>query len=218
MLKLADPSDDGDEVSVPSQQRLSFEETETERLVAAVRRQLPVIVAGCIFGLVLGVGYIITAVPKFAATAVILLDNRRVRAGQDLYDSMPLGIDATASMVDSQVEVLKSDSVALTVVDKLQLTKDPEFSAPHPGWASALFAAVWELAGLPADRAAAQQPDPEVLRHNLAEALRSVVQARRVPRTLVMEIEYRRSRCGQGRQHRQRLRRSLYGRSAQRQI
>ena len=218
MLKLADPSDERDEVSVPSQQRYAFEESETERLMAALRRQLPVIVAGCILGLVLGVGYVITAVPKFAATAVILLDNRRVRAGQDLYNSMPLGLDATASMVDSQVEVLKSDSVALTVVDKLQLTKDPELSVPHPSWASVLFSGIWELAGLPADRVAALPPDPEI---SPPQSGRDAEECRSGPPCAAHSRDGDRvpfTRCGQGRQHRKRLRRSLYGRSAQRQI
>ena len=141
MLKLADRSDDRDQVL--SRTHPATEKSETERILAAVRRQLSVVIAGCILGLLLGVGYVVTAVPQFTATAVILLDNRRVRAGQDVYDIAPLGIDAAASAVDSQVEVLKSDSVALTVVDKLQLAKDPEFTSSRPGLISSLIAEFW---------------------------------------------------------------------------
>jgi succinoglycan biosynthesis transport protein ExoP len=188
MLKLADRGDDRDQAL--SRIHTPAEKGETERILAAVRRQLSVVIAGCILGLLLGVGYVVTAVPQFTATAVILLDNRRVRAGQDLYDISPLGLDAAASAVDSQVEVLKSDSVALTVVDKLQLTKDPEFAAPRPGLISSLIGEFKGLIGLsPSDDLA--PPDEELVRRGIANRLRYSVVARRVPRTLVMEIEYK---------------------------
>src|SRR5262245_53268463 len=106
---------------------------EAVRLVAAIRRQASMVVFGCVLGLVFGTGYILTAVPQFTGTAVLLLDNRRVRAVQDAYDTAPVTLDATASAVDSQIEVLKSDSVALTVVDKLQLLRNPEFTRPRSG-------------------------------------------------------------------------------------
>src|SRR5262245_51868147 len=188
MLKLADRRDESD----PELSRIytPIEKSETERIFAAVRRQLSVVIAGCILGLLLGVGYVVTAVPQFTATAVILLDNRRVRAGQDIYDISPLGLDAAASAVDSQVEVLKSDSVALTVADKLQLTKDPEFVSSRPGLISSLMTEFWGLFGLSGNRDIAP-PDDEVVRRGIANGLRSSVVARRVPRTLVMEIEYK---------------------------
>jgi len=188
MLKLADRGDDRDQAL--SRIHPATEKGETERILAAVRRQLSIVIAGSILGLLLGVGYVVTAVPQFTATAVILLDNRRVRAGQDLYDIAPLGIDASASAVDSQVEVLKSDSVALTVVDKLQLTKDAEFGAPRPGLISSLVAEFQHLIGLSATEDL-DPPDEEVVRRGIANRLRYSVQARRVPRTLVMEIEYK---------------------------
>jgi succinoglycan biosynthesis transport protein ExoP len=59
------------------------ESGELERLLAAARRQTRVVIAGCIFGLALGVGYLVTAVPQYMASALVLLDQRRVRAVQD---------------------------------------------------------------------------------------------------------------------------------------
>jgi succinoglycan biosynthesis transport protein ExoP len=164
---------------------------EVERLAAALRRQASVVIFGCILGLILGVGYILTAVPQFSGTAVLLLDNRRVRAVQDVYDITPGSIDTLASAVDSQVEVLKSDSVVLTVVDKLQLLKNPAFTRPHSGLISlsALVPAFLKGGGSAA-KEVDDPPDEEVLRNHLANALRGRLQARRVPRTLVMEIQY----------------------------
>ena len=76
MLKLADRGDDRDQAL--SRIHTPAEKGEAERILAAVRRQLSVVIAGCILGLLLGVGYVVTAVPQFTATAVILLDNRRI--------------------------------------------------------------------------------------------------------------------------------------------
>src|SRR3990172_7405843 len=95
------------------------ERGELERLTAAARRQVRIVIAGSIFGLALGIGYLATAVPQYTAAALVMLDNRRVRAVQDSYDvAVALGGDG-ASGVDSQVEVLRSDSVVLSVVDRM---------------------------------------------------------------------------------------------------
>ena len=54
--------------------------------MAAARRQVRVVIIGSILGLALGIGYLATAVPQFTAAALVMLDNRRVRAVQESYD------------------------------------------------------------------------------------------------------------------------------------
>ena len=44
---------------------------------------------------------------------------------------MPSEIDA--SSVESQVEILKSENIALAVIKRLHLTDDPEFVRPSGG-------------------------------------------------------------------------------------
>jgi succinoglycan biosynthesis transport protein ExoP len=174
----------GDPAGAPQDKR------DMERRLAAMRRQLRLVITICILSVILGVGYVLTAVPYYTATAVLLLDNRRVRAVQDVYDVTPLGMETLASAVDSQVEVLKSDSVVFTVIDRLQLLKDPEFTQPATSLESLIFSEIGKLAGLAAGEA--EQPvDPELARRRAADELRNNVQARRVPRTLVVEIMYR---------------------------
>lgn len=69
--------------------------------------------------------------PIFAATALIIVDPRQ----QSILD--PGGQMAVApsdlGSVESEVEILRSPSVFLTVVRELELFKDPEFG-PSPGW------------------------------------------------------------------------------------
>src|SRR5262245_21494361 len=91
------------------------ERSELELLLATARRQAHVVVVGAILGIALGIGYLATAVPLYTASSLVLLDNKRVRAVQDSYGDVSLGLGEGASPIDSQVEVLRSDSVILSV-------------------------------------------------------------------------------------------------------
>src|SRR5262245_60294897 len=123
------------------------ERSELEFLVAAARRQAHIVIIGSIVGIALGVGYLVTAVPHYTASALVLLDNKRVRAVQESYGEVPgFGFEG-ASPLDSQVEVLRSDSVINSVVDRLQLVRDREFRASRPGLLSVAMAEFWRMLG-----------------------------------------------------------------------
>src|SRR6476660_2438202 len=89
----------------PGHQDREFEEksegVNISRLLAAMRRQAGVFVLFCLLGLVAGGGYVLTAVPKFTAGTNILIDNRQVRAGQDVSSVADNSFDSGA--VDNQV-------------------------------------------------------------------------------------------------------------------
>ena len=168
------------------------ERSEVERLLAAARRQISIIVIGCVIGLIMGVGYLATAVPLYTATTLVLLDHKRLRAVQESYgDVMSFGVEG-ASPVDSQVEVLRSDSVVHTVVDRLQLVKDKEFRARRPSVISLAASELRRLVGLgPPDGEGVQAlVDEETERRQVGNMLRGGLGARRLPRTLVLEISY----------------------------
>jgi succinoglycan biosynthesis transport protein ExoP len=101
-------------------------------IFAAVRRQSRVIIGGTVIGVVLGLIYVATSVPLYTATTSIMIDRRQVRAVQDFSAVTDLGVDAPI-VADSQVEVMKSEKIALSVVNKLNLVNDPTFQAPQ-GW------------------------------------------------------------------------------------
>ena len=65
------------------------------------------------------------------ATASLLIDTKKVQLfqQQSMFSEMPID----AGMVDSQVEILKSETIALAVIDKLHLDQDPEFVNPRGG-------------------------------------------------------------------------------------
>ncbi|BDA83372.1 chromosome partitioning protein ParA [Aureimonas sp. SA4125] len=101
-----------------------------DRLLAAVRRQIWVIIAGGIVGLVLGLAYLITAVPLYTASTNILIDRSRSKVVTELT-----GPATTANQdadMDSQVELLKSKEMAKAVVVALKLNENDDFLAGAP--------------------------------------------------------------------------------------
>lgn len=101
-------------------------------IFAAIRRQWKFIAGAALVGSLIGVLYATTSVPLYTTTTSILLDRRQVRAVQDVSAVTDIGVDAPI-IADSQVEVLKSERIALAVVDQLNLVNDPTFWT-REGW------------------------------------------------------------------------------------
>jgi capsular exopolysaccharide synthesis family protein len=73
-----------------------------------------------------GTSYLFIAVPKFAAEAVLLIDPNIVEHDQQPSAPMDAQTDSLLRL-QSQIEVLKSEKVALAVIKNLGLTRDAEF-------------------------------------------------------------------------------------------
>ena len=95
-------------------------------VIGTLRRQWPLIAGSVALFLLLGVGYLFTAAPKFTATTTVMIDARKNQLLQTQQVVGDLQIDASA--IESQTEILKSESVALSVIKDLKLTSDPEFN------------------------------------------------------------------------------------------
>jgi polysaccharide biosynthesis transport protein len=68
----------------------------------------------------------LTATPMYTATANVMLDTRREQVVN--VEAVLSGLPADSSVVDTEVEILKSRRLAERVVNALQLDKDPEFN------------------------------------------------------------------------------------------
>ena len=109
-------------------------------VVRLLRRQWPVI-AGCVAAcLVLAGLYLITAAPKFTSAMTILIDTRKTQLFQNQQVVGEMAIDASA--VESQAEILRSDTIALAVVRNLKLIEDPEFVDVTPGFIASIAQSV----------------------------------------------------------------------------
>jgi succinoglycan biosynthesis transport protein ExoP len=122
------------------------EETSFRELVhwaiGIARRQLLVLALTGVVGTSLGALYVLIAPPTYTAESKIGIDPRRVQ----LFPKATFSegqIDEPA--LESEIELLKSEPVALSVINALNLAKDPEFLRPVGvprallGFASHLF-------------------------------------------------------------------------------
>ncbi len=108
-----------------------------QSFISFCRRQLPVILFSFFLVMALGVVYIMTAQPSYTAQAMLMIDARKVQVFEQHSILGDIPID-TAS-VESQVEVLKSENVALPIIKNLHLTEDPEFVGSGGGLLGAVF-------------------------------------------------------------------------------
>ncbi|HEY9217542.1 MAG TPA: Wzz/FepE/Etk N-terminal domain-containing protein, partial [Phenylobacterium sp.] len=102
-----------------------------QKWLAVFRRRLKIFAA--IFALVIAATVLFTFAqkPLYTATASVALNVRSPQMAPTTEKSVTqqeIPLDRDASIVDTQVEVLRSSRLALWVIDRLDLTSDPEFA------------------------------------------------------------------------------------------
>jgi succinoglycan biosynthesis transport protein ExoP len=133
-----------------------------------------IIAAWVIVALGLALAYAFTATPLYTATAELALDSRKIQ----LFDNKEQVVgdnSLDSSQVESEVEVLKSESIALAVVKELKLTEDPEFVDQKPGLLATVFGGSRD----------------EVRTRMAVRALQGGLGIRRIGLTHVLEISFR---------------------------
>ena len=100
------------------------------RGLGIVRRQIFVVLAFALLGVALGGIYVLKAPPKYTATVTLLADTRKIELVQHptVYNEAPI---QSIGAMETQVELLRSDEVALRVIKKLNLSEDPRFIGSH---------------------------------------------------------------------------------------
>ncbi|NKN35657.1 polysaccharide biosynthesis tyrosine autokinase [Agrobacterium sp. a22-2] len=96
-----------------------------DKLISIFRRQWRVGLVAIVAAVVVAALYVFTAVPMYTSAASVLID----RSNSEIVNQLStIGsmVDDEASVL-SQVELLKSDTIALAVVSKLKLADDPAF-------------------------------------------------------------------------------------------
>jgi succinoglycan biosynthesis transport protein ExoP len=94
--------------------------------LGVVRRQIFIVLLSAMLGTGLGVVIFLKAAPTYTATATLLVDTHNFDIVQQPAVSIEMPIGAMGAM-ESQIELLKSDEVALSVIKKLRLWEDPRF-------------------------------------------------------------------------------------------
>lgn len=154
-------------------------------LIVMARRQWPWIVGGALVGLMLALGYVATAPSRYTASVKVMIDTRKnnlLRKNEIVSDYQP-----DAGFVESQVEVLKSESVGNTVIKNLDLTKDPEFVGD--GRTSLIGSLIAMLRPSDNDEDGNLSSEERLERAALATFGKNVA-AKRVGLTFVIQVDY----------------------------
>src|ERR1700722_7583395 len=91
-----------------------------------LRRQLSIILFFILLSGGLGIVYLLTTPPMFTAQTLMILDTHKFQIFQKLEQSSPSNVIDTG-MVDSEVELVKSENVISAVIKRFDLANDPEF-------------------------------------------------------------------------------------------
>lgn len=164
---------------------ISAEET-LALFVGFVRRQYPVVVFVMLLAFALGLVYVITAPARYTAHAKMLIDTRKIPLFQQQSISGDVPMDSAS--VESQVEVLKSDNVALSVIKDLHLTEDPEFARPSGGLIGTFVDFISNPFGSIASSSELSESD---LTRQALRVFQANLAINRVGLTYVIEIAYR---------------------------
>ena len=166
---------------------------DVDNLLAIAKRQWRVVAMAMLAALVLGIVYLLIAKPLYTAKSSLLIDRDTSKVVDQLATiggTIGSALDDDA-MVLSQVELLKSDTIGLSVVDTLKLPDDPAFNASGGSPVAAVKSAVvssLRAIGLMPDKNVPQDADSK--RQAALETLGDSINIERVDRSYVLDISY----------------------------
>ncbi|MDA9503281.1 exopolysaccharide biosynthesis protein [Bradyrhizobium sp. CCBAU 11386] len=149
-----------------------------------VSRQLPLMIAVFLACVALAFLYVISAQRLYSSTASLIIDSRKISLTQQQQSA---GSDAPieSAMIDSQVEIIKSDTIALSVIKDLRLLDQPEFTGDGGGLIGNIVGSVFSAFS-------SATPRSEYQRQRLAlNRLQQNLAVKRVGLSYVIDIYYR---------------------------
>jgi len=154
------------------------------KIYSIIRRRLAVILGLTIFGSLLAVIYALQLTPLYTATATVLVDPRKTNIIESEAVLSGIGSDWTA--VESEVELIRSASVAIRVIDKLGLSDDFERAAPDPPFYRQIIDAIITREAMP-------EPEPvseDERRTRMARNLALGLEVSRLGQTYLLTLAY----------------------------
>ncbi len=111
-----------------------------------LRRQFPIILFFVLLSSGFGVAYVLTTPPMFTAQTSMIIDTHKVQIFRKLEQPSNSNV-VDSGMVDSEVEMLRSENVSLAVIKRFDLANDPEFVGRGGGLFRTLLGSVSDLFG-----------------------------------------------------------------------
>src|SRR6478736_6230357 len=112
----------------PFHQAMSFD---LNVVIATFRRRLRLFAAVALAVFVAVLLYTLQEMPRYTASAQVMLDVRQEQVTD--MSAVLSGLPADTAVVDTEVEVLRSRSLAGRVVEALKLEEDPDFNPSLKG-------------------------------------------------------------------------------------
>ncbi|MDA9543881.1 chain-length determining protein [Bradyrhizobium sp. CCBAU 45321] len=154
-----------------------------ERVADVLRRQWPIIAVCTGASLALVIVYLAMAQPMYTANARIMMDTRQTQVLDKDSNASSALIDT--GYVDSQVEIINSDDLILSVVRRLKLTEDPEFNGSNPGLLSIIIGKLTSLFG------SGEPASQERIEHAVVQQVQKNLRTERVLTTYVLSLSYK---------------------------
>lgn len=154
------------------------------KLLSVLLRERWLVVAPLVFTLAVTGAYVMLATPRYTATAQILIELQqpKILAGENPIPGLDVSRYMIGAVIDSQVAILQSTSIAARVIRQLNLAKfDDTSDADRPGTKVSSIAAT----GIPA----AQASDATVSTRDL-ETFIAGLDVKRYGLTLILQIQY----------------------------
>ena len=165
------------------------QESLSERLVeirSFLRRELFLIATTTAICVGLGFIYLLLTPPSYTAVTTLVIDTRKVQLFQQQSLFNDSGVDSGA--VETQVEILRSENIAIKVIKDLHLEDDPEFGGAGPGTVGTMLG--WIFGGGQVAPAGVAPSDNAQIRQAVRIFL-TRLGVRRIGLTYVMEVSFR---------------------------
>jgi succinoglycan biosynthesis transport protein ExoP len=159
-----------------------------EQLLGFVRRQYPIMALILACCLALSLVYLLTTPKLYTAHAMFLIDTTKMQIlqqQQQVIGELPLD----TAQVETQIEVLRSDGIGLSVVKDLKLTEDPEFVGSSSGFLGAFLGLISSPFSSGASNSGGTRSQESLARQALG-VFKARREVSRVARTYVLDISY----------------------------
>ncbi|OWK25737.1 hypothetical protein AJ87_07075 [Rhizobium yanglingense] len=164
-------------------------------ILSAARRQIWVLVASVVVAVLLGILYLVQALPNYTSSASILIDAKKV--GMTAATPLEGSLTFETGAVDSQLQILTSDKIASAVATRLGLQNNMAFIDPQGSYLTETVKGAIGLVRSAINVVTQAPPTPEVkdlpepLRLLLAvNVLQDNLRVARVGRTYVFILDY----------------------------
>ncbi|WP_194462872.1 Wzz/FepE/Etk N-terminal domain-containing protein [Bradyrhizobium sp. CCBAU 53340] len=141
-------------------------------VLAFIRRHLSIISLATSATLGIAIIYLITAAPTYTAKAQLVVESRAVDP------------TSVSTIVESQIKIITSESIAKAVIEKLDLAQDPEFEASQASLLHSMTSSISRLVGW-----SGPETNANAARY-IVESFQRKLSAKRLGPTYLVEITF----------------------------